>query len=150
MGSDPIVSPSGDEEERAKKHGGFKKPLDGEGRQDVKFFFTEAGQSVLTSCANSKLGKWGWAMINRGKPRNKVACAIGRKLLTYGWHILRGDPTPNRDSEACVKRKMRALHQTISAKRMHELGYGTRDEFANAQAALIYGILPKAEGKAEG
>jgi len=33
---------------------------------------------------------------------------------------------------------------------MHELGYGTRDEFANAQAALIYGILPKAEGKAEG
>jgi hypothetical protein len=149
-GFSPIVDSSGDEEERAKKHGGLKKPLDGEGRQDVTFFFTEAGQSVLTSCANSKLGKWGWAMINRGKPRNKVACAIGRKLLTYGWHILRGDPTPNRDSEAFFKRKMRTFHQTISAKRMHELGYGTRDEFANAQAALIYGILPKAEGKAEG
>ena len=24
------------------------------------------------------------------KARNKVACAIGRKLVTYGWHILRG------------------------------------------------------------
>ena len=26
--------------------------------------------------------------------------SIGRKLITYGWHILRGDPTPNRDGEA--------------------------------------------------
>ena len=109
-GFSPIVDSSGDEEENAKRRGGLHKPLDGEGRQDVKFFFTEAGQSVLTSCANSKLGKWGWAMVNRGKPRNKVACAIGRKLITYGWHIMRGDPTPNRDSEAFFKRKMRTFH----------------------------------------
>lgn len=143
-GFSPIVDTSGDEEERARKKGGTHKPLDGEGRQDVKFFFTEAGQSVLTSCANSKLGKWGWAMVNRGKPRNKVACAIGRKLVTYGWHILRGDPTPNRDSEAFFKRKMRGFHQAIGAKRMHELGYGTRNEFADAQARLIYGKLPEA------
>ena len=115
----------------------------------MKFFFTEAGQSVLTSCANSKLGKWGWAMINRGKPRNKVACAIGRKLITYGWHILRGDPTPNRDSEAFFKRKMRGFHQTIGAKRMHEVGHGTRDEFAETQARLIYGDPPEAGTKTE-
>lgn len=140
-GFSPIVNSSGDEEENAKRRGGLHKPLDGEGRQDVKFFFTEAGQSVLTSCANSKLGKWGWAMINRGKARNKVACAIGRKLVTYGWHILRGDPTPNRDSEAFFKRKMRSFHQAIGAKRMHELGYGTRNEFADAQAEPIYGNL---------
>ena len=140
-GFSPIVNSSGDEEENAKRRGGLHKPLDGEERQDVKFFFTEAGQSVLTSCANSKLGKWGWAMINRGKARNKVACAIGRKLVTYGWHILRGDPTPNRDSEAFFKRKMRSFHQAIGAKRMHELGYGTRNEFADAQAELIYGNL---------
>ena len=143
-GFSPIVNSSGDEEERAKRKGGLGKPLDGEGRQDVKFFFTEAGQSVLTSCGSSKLGKWGWAMINRGKPRNKVACAIGRKLLTYGWHIMRGDPTPNRDSEAFFKRKMRTFHQEIGAKRMHELGLGTRNQFADAQAALIYGDLPEA------
>lgn len=140
-GFSPIVNSSGDEEENAKRRGGLHKPLDGEGRQDVKFFFTEAGQSVLTSCANSKLGKWGWAMISRGKARNKVACAIGRKLVTYGWHILRGDPTPNRDSEAFFKRKMRSFHQAIGAKRMHELGYGTRNEFADAQAEPIYGNL---------
>ena len=144
-GFSPIVDSSGDEEERAKRNGGLHKPLDGEGRQDVKFFFTEAGQSVLTSCGKSKLGKWGWAMINRGKPRNKVACAIGRKLITYGWHIMRGDPTPNRDSEAFFKRKMRTFHQEIGAKRMHELGLGTRNQFADAQANLIYGNLPESE-----
>lgn len=111
----------------------------------MKFFFTKAGQSVLTSCGKSKLGKWGWAMINRGKPRNKVACAIGRKHITYGWHIMRGDPTPNRDSEAFFKRKMRTFHQAIGAKRMHELGLGTRNQFADAQANLIYGNLPESE-----
>ena len=148
-GFSPIVDSSGDEEERAKRNGGLHKPLDGEGRRDVKFFFTEAGQSVLTSCGNSRLGKWGWAMINRGKPRNKVACAIGRKLLTYGWHILRGDPTPNRDSEAFFKRKMRTFHQEIGARRMHELGLGTRDQFAEAQAKLVYGDLPEATVSAD-
>ena len=141
-GFSPTLDTTGDEEDRARKKGGTHKPLDGEGRQDVKFFFTEAGQSVLTSCGKTKLGKWGWAMINRGVARNKVACAIGRKLVTYGWHILRGDPTPNRDSEAFFKRKMKLLHEAIGSKRMHELGYGTQREFAEAQAKTIYGNLP--------
>jgi hypothetical protein len=148
-GFSPIVNSSGEEEECAKRKGGLKKPLDGEGRRDVKFFFTEAGQSVLTSCANSKLGKWGWTMINRGKSRNKVVCAIGRKLLTYSWHILRGDPTPNRYSEEFFKRKMRTFHQAIGAKRMHELGFGTRDQFAEAQAKLIYANLPMPTANSE-
>jgi hypothetical protein len=148
-GFSPIVNSSGEEEECAKRKGGLKKPLDGEGRRDVKFFFTEAGQSVLTSCANSKLGKWGWTMINRGKSRNKVVCAIGRKLLTYSWHILRGDPTPNRHSEEFFKRKMRTFHQAIGAKRMHELGFGTRDQFAEAQAKLIYANLPMPTANSE-
>ena len=148
-GFSPIVDSSGEEEEYAKRKGGLKKPLDGEGRRDVKFFFTEAGQTVLTSCANTKLWKWGWKMINRGKSRNKVVCAIGRKLLTYSWHILRGDSTPNRHSEEFFKRKMRTFYQTIGAKRMHELGYGTRNQFAEAQATLVYGDLPMSTADSE-
>ena len=148
-GFSPIVDSSGEEEEYAKRKGGLKKPLDGEGRRDVKFFFTEAGQTVLTSCANTKLGKWGWKMINRGKSRNKVVCAIGRKLLTYSWHILRGDSTPNRHSEEFFKRKMRTFYQTIGAKRMHELGYGTRNQFAEVQATLVYGDLPMSTADSE-
>ena len=139
----PVLDTSGGEEEKAKRRGGTGKPLDGEGRHDVKHFFTEAGQTVLTRCADSKLGKWGWAMINRGKPRNKVVCALGHKLVLYAFHILRGDPTPNCDNEALFKRKMRGLHQKIGARRMHELGLGTKEQFASAQAKLIYGSLPE-------
>lgn len=140
----PILDTSGGEEEKARRRGGTGKPLDGEGRDDVKHFFTEAGQAVLTSCAGSKLGKWGWAMVNRGKPRNKVVCAIGHKLVLYAFHIMRGDPTPNRDNEELFKRKMRKLHQEIGAGRMHELGHGTKEQFASAQARLVYGSLPEA------
>ena len=98
-GFSPIVDTSGSEEEAARKRSGTGKPLDGEGRDDVKLFFLEAGQSVLTSCAGSRLGKKGWAMINRGKHRNMVVCAIGHKLILYAFHIMRGGPTPNRDSK---------------------------------------------------
>lgn len=139
----PVLDTSGGEEEKARRRGGTGKPLDGEGRDDVKHFFTEAGQSVPTSCAGSKLGKWGWAMVNRGKPRNKVVCAIGHKLVLYAFHIMRGDPTPNRDNEELFKRKMRKLHQEVGAGRMHELGHGTREQFASAQARLVYGSLPE-------
>ena len=72
----PVLDTSGGEEEKARRRGGTGKPLDGEGRDDVKHFFTEAGQAVLTSCADSKLGRRGWAMINRGKHRNKVVCRV--------------------------------------------------------------------------
>jgi len=138
----PVLDTSGGEEEKARRRGGTGKPLDGEGRDDVKHFFTEAGQAVLTSCADTKLGKKGWAMINRGKPRNKVVCALGHKLVLYAFHIMRGDPTPNRDNEELFKRKMRGLHHEIGAIRMHELGHGTCEQFADAQAKLVYGSLP--------
>ena len=127
-GFSPIVDTSGSEEEAARRRGGTG-----------KHFFTEAGQTVLASCADSKLGKWGWSMINRGKPRNKVVCAIGHKLVLYAFHIMRGDPTPNRDGEAFFKRKMVGLHREIGAARMHELG----GQFASAQAKLVYGSLPE-------
>ena len=138
----PILDTSGGEEEKARRRGGTGKPLDGEGRNDLKHFFTEAGQAVLTTCANSELGRRGWAMVNRGKPRNKVVCAIGHKLVLYAFHILRGDPTPNRENEELFKRKMRVLYQKIGARRMEELGHGSKSQFADAQAKLIYGSLP--------
>jgi len=134
-----VLDTTGDEEEKARRRGGTGKPLDGEGRYDVKYYFTEAGQTVLTSCKNSKLGRWGWAMINRGKHRNTAACALGHKLVLYAFHIMRGDPTPNCDNEELFKRKMRVFYQKIGAKRMQELGHGRREQFATAQAKLIYG-----------
>ena len=40
------------------------------------------------------------------------------------------------------RRKMVGLHREIDAARMHELGHGTREQFASAQAKLIYSSLP--------
>ena len=141
-GFSPVLDTTGDEEERAKKRGGTGKPLDGEGRRDIKTLFTEAGQTVMMSLPKTPLGKWGWAMFHRGKPWNKVACAIGRKLLNYAWHIMRGDPTPNRHDEAFFTRKMMVLHSDVGAKRMRELGFGTRNDFAQLACRDIYGDLP--------
>ena len=141
-GFSPVLDTTGDEEERAKKRGGTGKPLDGEGRRDIKTLFTEAGQSVMMLLPDTRLGKWGWAMFHRGKPWNKVVCAIGRKLLTYAWHILRGDPTPNRHNEAFFARKMMTLHMRVGAKRMRELGFGSSKDFAQKACMDIYGTLP--------
>ena len=42
------------------------------------------------------------------------------------------------DDEAFFKRTMRAFYQKIGARRMHELGHGTKEQFASAQAKLVY------------
>lgn len=142
-GLSPMMNTSGEEEERAKKKGGTGKPLDNEGRHDLKYYCCEAGQTVLNFCPKSGIGKWGWAMINRGKPKNKVTCAVGRKLVTYAWHIMRGDPTPNRDGEAMFKRKMIRFFSEFGKARMKELGYPSRTDFAEAMAKKFYGSLLK-------
>ena len=142
-GLSPMVNTSGEEEQKAMLKGGPGKPLDGEGRMDLKFYCCEAGQTVLNLCSKSDIGKWGWRMINRGKPKNKVCCAIGRKLITYAWHILRGDPTPNREGEDVFKRKMLRFYSVLGKQRMIELGYSTRADFASSMGARFYGHLPE-------
>lgn len=139
-----ITNSSGEKEEQAKRNGGLRKPLDGEGRRDLKYFLAEAGQTVLNKCGKTDVGKWGWHLVNRGKPRNKVVCAIGGKLAAYSWHVMRGDPTPNRETEAMFKRKMVTFYSVIGKKRMAELGYECqRCEFAEIMAQKVYGHLPE-------
>ena len=137
----PILNTSGEEEERARIKGGTGKPLDTAGRHDLKFYCCEAGQTVLNLAGNTKLGKWGWSMINKGKPKNKVVCAIGRKLMTYAWHIMMGHSAPNRDGEAMFKRKMIRLFSEVGKTRMNELGYKSRAEFAEIMTEKFYGHL---------
>ena len=140
-----IGNTSGDEEDRAKRKGGTGKPLDGEGRRDLKTLYCEAGHTVLNSCKGMRIGNWGTRLVFRGKHKNKAACAVGRKLLTYAWHIMRGDPTPNREDEAFFKRKMKRFFSVLGAKRMKELGYASTQDFADKMAESLYGHLPKAE-----
>ena len=137
----PILDTSGEEERLAAKRGGTGKPLDKEGRRDLKYYYVEAGHTVLNTCAATSIGKWGWRMLNRGKPKNKVACAIGRKLLTYAWHIMRGDPTPNREGEKFYRRKLVRFCSVLGKERMKELGFEKRDAFAEFHASKIYAGL---------
>jgi len=143
-GGAPVLGTSGEQEERARIRGGTGKPMDGTGRTDMKQHFAEAGQTVLAACPESRLGKWGWRKIMEGKPHNKVVCAIGRKLETYAWHIMCGHPAPDRLGEAFFKRKMFAFYSEVGAKRMKELGHGSRTEFAEKMAAKVFGHLPPA------
>ena len=140
----PMLNTSGEEETRAAKRGGTGKPLDNEGRHDLKFFYGEAGQTVLSSYSNTTLGKWGWRLVFKGKARNEVVCAIARKLVTYAWHILRGDPTPNRECEASYRRKLnlfcRRQKLTVELKKQ---GYKTIVAFVDAQVNQIYSGLPE-------
>lgn len=136
---------SGEEEERAKKKGGTGKSLDGDGRRDLKTLYCEAGHTVLNCCGEMEIGKWGWRLFYKGKHKNKAACAVGRKLLTYAWHVMRGYPTPNRENEDFYKRKMERFYSVLGAKRMHELGYVSAKDFAGKRAEVIYGDLPKVE-----
>ena len=146
----PQVNTSGEEEKRAEKKGGSGKPLDTEGRRDLKYYFCEAGQTVLNKCGKSTLGIWAWHLIFKGKARNKVVCGAGRKLSVYSWHIMRGDPTPNREGEDLFRRKMMRFATDIGKRRLRELGYKSRSEFADRHVQRLYGALPKeSKGKAK-
>lgn len=138
------VNTSGEQEKRAKKKGGSGKPLDTDGRRDLKFWFCESAQTVLNTCGNSTLGKWGHRLIFKGKARNKVVCAVARKQTLYAWHIMRGDPTPNRENEDFFRRKMIRFAGDLGKARIHTAGYGSRAEFAERHIKRLYGHLPKA------
>lgn len=140
----PMLNTSGEEEKRAQKRGGVGKPLDNEGRRDLKFFYAEAAQTVLNSCKGTPLGKWGWRQINSGKPKNKVVCAIARKLIICAWHILREDPTPNRQGEIFYMRKLVRFCGVLGKERIKELGYKNRKDFAIKQANELYANLSEA------
>lgn len=142
-GLSPTLNTSGEEEIRANKKGGCGKPLDNDGRTDLKCYCCEAGQTVLNNCSGTSLGKWGWRKIHQGKPKNKIICAIGHKLVLYAWHILRGDPTPNREGEALFKRKMVRLYSELGKETMKELGYTSGASFAKTIADKLYSHLDK-------
>lgn len=143
-GFSPVVNTSGEEEQRARRKGGTGKPMDNDGRRDLKFFYNEAGQAVLNKCGDTPLGKWGWHLFYSGKPKNKATSAVARKLLTYAWHILRGDPTPNREAEKFYRRKLVRFCGVPGKKRLKELGYPKREDFAEKHTSRVYAGLPPA------
>jgi len=96
-----------------------------------------------------KLGKCAARLVFRGKHKNVAACAVGRKLLTYAWHVMRGDPTPKREDEDFFRRKMVRFYGVPEARRMKSLGYKNAKDFAERRSKALYGRLPAAKNNSE-
>ena len=73
---------------------------------------------------------------------NKAVCAVARKLLTYIWHVLRNDPTPNREAEEFYKKKLIRFGSKLGKERLIEMGYTDRNAFAEKYTSIIYSHLP--------
>lgn len=142
-GLNPRVNGSGEVEERNKKKGRNGKTSK-YGRKDVKSLLVEAAQTVVRTQKSSTIGKWACSMLARHKPYNKVICAVARKLVCYAWHILKGHPLPNRESEAFFTSKAKRIYREIGKKTMQELGFATAAELVDKLVTPLYAHLPEA------
>ena len=141
-GLNPRVNGSGEVEERNKKKGrNGKTPKCG--RKDVKTLLVEAAQSVVRTQKSSALGKWAVRKLAQKKPYNKVVCAVARKIVCYAWHILKGHPVPNRDSEAFFTRKAKRIYGEIGKDVMREIGFASAAELVERLVAPLYAHLPE-------
>ena len=107
-GFSPIVDSTGDEEENAKRRGGLHKPLDGEGRQEVKFCFSEAGTKTeeVTSCQE-----------RRARFARRVARA---RIQTQYWGVapapIRGARSPEPQTRGRIRPRYLRFHSKTSSK----------------------------------
>ena len=141
----PMMNTSGEEERRARERGGTGKPLDNCGNRELKWLLVESAQTIMRSCKDTALGQFGWRLFFRKNVMNKVVCAVARKLLTYIWHVLRNDPTPNREEEELFKRKLIRFGSKLGKANLIELGYSNRTEFAEKYTSIIYSHLPPSQ-----
>ena len=141
-GLNPRVNGSGEVEERNKKKGRNGKTSKC-GRKDVKTLLVEAAQSVVRTQKSSTLGKWAVRKLAQKKPYNKVVCAVARKIVCYAWHILKGHPVPNRDSEAFFTRKAKRIYGEIGKDVMREIGFASAAELVERLVAPLYAHLPE-------
>ena len=141
----PMMNTSGEEERRARERGGTGKPLDNCGNRELKWLLVESAQTIMRSCKGTALGQFGWRLFFRKNVMNKVVCAVARKLLTYIWHVLRNDPTPNREEEELFKRKLIRFGSKLGKANLIELGYSNRTEFAEKYTSIIYSHLPPSQ-----
>lgn len=138
----PMINTSGEEERKARERGGPGKPLDNCGNRDLKWLLIESAQTIMRSCKGNSLGQYGWRLFFRKNIMNKVVCAVARKLLTYIWHVLRNDPTPNREAEKQLRNKMMRFGSKLGKERLIKMGYSSRTEFTEKYVSKIYSHLP--------
>ena len=84
---------------------------------------------------STKTVRWARARAAAVKNHNVVICALARKMLVKGWHILMGHPVPDREDEESFTCKLRKLAYAIGKEKLSELGFKNRKQYAESVCA---------------
>lgn len=115
------------------------------GRRDLKSLMAEAAQCALTK-GNAPMHIWARRKIASGKERNKIVCALARKMLCHAWHILMGHPPPSAEPDAPFRRKLARLASRVGKEGRARLGHASAAAFVESVCATL---RPQAEGEGE-
>jgi len=128
IGLNPSVADSGDEkgDRRVSRYG----------RGDLKGLMIEAAQCALCK-GDADMHRWARRKIASGKERNKVVCALARKMLCHLWHILMGHPCPWAEPEAAFRRKLSLLARKVGKEKIEALGHESAAKFVEGVLATI-------------
>ena len=134
VGLNPTVSESGE--------GKSPDKLSRYGQKNLKTLFAEVGQSLLRRSTGCGISRWARAKLAAGKPYAAMVIAAGRKALVYAWHDMMGHPTPDRESEALFRSKLRKIYKEIGAAAPSATGHADPAGYVAAVADPLYAHLP--------
>jgi transposase len=105
------------------------------GRGDVRALLLQSAQNALAQ-RESPLHRWGWKLALK-KHRNHAAAAVARKLVVSVWHLLMGHFTPLAEASEHLTTKLLKLATLLGRETLAQLGFESRQAFANQQIKLI-------------
>jgi transposase len=92
------------------------------GRPDLRHLLIQSGHAILRMGKNTALGKWGWALFARKGQRNIAVVAVARKLAVQVWHLLKGHPPTQLESDQSLTLKLERLLVSLGKALRQQLG----------------------------
>lgn len=114
------------------------------GRRDLKGLMIQAAQAAMRSGDTSD-AKWARRKAASGKPYNVAVAALARKMTIKAWHIMMGNPVPDREEEKSFNLKLQKLAYASGKESIKNLGYKTAVQFADDLCRRHYAHLPEKE-----
>jgi len=100
------------------------------GRGDLRALIMQSAQNALEQ-RGSPLHKWGWKLVIT-KGRNPAVAAVGRKLVTAIWHLLKGHFTPLLDLDQHLETKLLKIASVVGKDQLKADGFKDRKGFVKA------------------
>jgi transposase len=96
--------------------------IGGHGRADLRHLLVQSGHAILRMGKHTALGKWGWALFARKGQRNIAVVAVARKLAVQVWHLLKGNPPTQLESDQSLTLKLERLLASLGKGLRQQLG----------------------------